>query len=168
MSRREKRTRIILAGFYFIVTCGVLFYYTYGDYFCSSSRTGRTHAMVTVRLALACTAWGIFASMCGAGALSATKKYSQWSGTAPLLGTLVAGLGFASRPVWFNEGYGRHIEGTWADVSCFFYRRKWRSLSFRGSSSARYCYSCVRVAHFESTKVQSLIRVENSDCTQTP
>ena len=121
MLLRAKRTRIALAALYFIVAYGILFYYTYGDYFCSSSRTGQSHAIVTARLALACTAWDIFASACGALGVAATRRYSHWSGIAPLLSTLVSELGFAYMPFWINEGSGRLLyQHTWVDVSCFF------------------------------------------------
>jgi glucan phosphoethanolaminetransferase (alkaline phosphatase superfamily) len=95
MPLRGKEIRITLAASYFLLAYGILFYYTYDDYFCSSSRTGQSHALVTIKLALACTAWDLCASACGALAAAITRRYSHWSGTAPLLSTLVSGLGFA-------------------------------------------------------------------------
>lgn len=116
---RTQRTRIALAGLYFIVAYGILSFYTYNSYFCSAARTGRSHALTTARLALACTAWDAFASACGAMALVVTS--ARRPSIAPLLSTLVAGVGFGSITFWIYQGYGRFLfENTWADVSCFF------------------------------------------------
>jgi hypothetical protein len=116
-----KRTRLVHTVLYFVVSFAVLFYYTSNDYFCSSTRTGQSHALVTARLALACTTWNLFASACGILAMTGAKKFWHWSGVAPLVSTLIAGAGFAYLPFWIFEGYGKfRFENTWGDVSCFF------------------------------------------------
>ncbi|SRR5258705_9468490 len=118
MTQKEKRARITLEICYFFVIYAILFYSSYGSYFCAQSRTGRSYAMTTARLALACTAWDVVASCCGLLAESVLKRVSFWS---VLLAAFVAGLGFASIPFWIYRGYGVFLfENTWADVSCFF------------------------------------------------
>jgi heme/copper-type cytochrome/quinol oxidase subunit 3 len=120
MSVKIKRGRLWVTVFYFIISYGTLFCCYRHDAFCSQS----THPglpILTARLALACTLWELFASACGALAVTATKRYAHWRGIAPLVSTLVAGLGFASIPFWLYRGFGRFLfENTWADVSCFF------------------------------------------------
>jgi hypothetical protein len=65
--------------------------------------------------------WDSFAGFSGSLAFSMTKKIANWQGTAILVSTLVAGLGFASMPSWIYRGDGRFLfENTWADVSCVF------------------------------------------------
>jgi heme/copper-type cytochrome/quinol oxidase subunit 3 len=118
---KTKRSRLWVTILYFIVSYGTLFCSYKGDYFCTRV-TGPGLPIMAARLALACTLWELFASTCGALAVAATKHYGHWRGIAPLISTLVAGLGFASIPFWLYRGFanGFLFQNTWADVSCFF------------------------------------------------
>ena len=117
----KRRTRIILQLFYFATTYAILSYYTYGDYFCSSSRAGQSRSLTTARLALLCKGWDLVASACGMLAATVLNNYWRWVGNAPLVGALVAGAGFAYMPFWINEGLGRLLYlHSCLDVSCFF------------------------------------------------
>src|SRR5262245_28042605 len=102
MSPQERRIRVALTVLYFMVAYGILSGFSYGSYFCDPARTGRNHALTTVRLALACTVWDLFASACGALAVVAIRKYVYWPGIAPLVSAIVAGAGFFYMPLWIN------------------------------------------------------------------
>ena len=117
MTTREKRVCIAVTAAYFIVCFGGLFYYTYDSYFCSRPG-GPTHLAQTFRLTIACTVWGFFAGVCGKFAAKKTAK--RWLAAA--VAALLALIGFASIPFWLYRGFpeGFLLEGTWADVSCFF------------------------------------------------
>jgi hypothetical protein len=115
MTAGKTRIRMAVTLAYFIVCFAGLFYYTYGSFFCS--RPGESgHLAQTLHLTVACTAWDVFAGICGA----LIAKKSATPGLAPAVSTLLALVGFASMPFWIY-GSGRFMfEGSWADVSCFF------------------------------------------------
>lgn len=115
MSSDEKKVRIGVALGYFVICLTGLFYYTYGSVFCSRPG-GPSHAAQTLRLTMACTVWYGLVSICGA----IVAKKTGLRGIAPVVGTVLALMGFVSIPFWIYDS-GRFIfEGTWADVSCFF------------------------------------------------
>lgn len=109
-----------LTGLYFLVAYLTLFLFTADSYFCS--RPGEVgHAVVTARLALACTAWDFLAGAVGVWVFRIIRKRANWPAVAPLTSALMTGAGLASMPVWLYRGYGNFLfENTWADVSCFF------------------------------------------------
>jgi hypothetical protein len=109
-----------LTGVYFMVAYGILFLYTADSPFCS--RPGDAgHAVITVRLALACTVWDFVAGLCGLEAFRVIRKKADLPAIAPLVSAVITASGLASIPLWLYRGYGRFLfENTWADVSCFF------------------------------------------------
>jgi hypothetical protein len=111
--------RLLATIIYFVVAYATLSLYVAGSSFCSPSRTGQSRAVVTAKLAFACTLWDIVASLCGVLVLRMLRRKLAWP--AVVATTLVAGCGFASVPFWIYRGYGGFLlENTWADVSCFF------------------------------------------------
>jgi hypothetical protein len=115
MTVREKRVRAAVTIGFFAISFAVLFYYTYGSFFCS--RPGESgHVAQTLHLTIACTLWEILVSTCGA----LVVKKCGVRGLAPVLSTALALLGFASIPSWIYDSGRFMFEGTWADVSCFF------------------------------------------------
>jgi hypothetical protein len=119
MQLNAKSVRALTTIMYFSFAYGTLFFYASDNIFCAPSRTGQTRAAVTAKLAFALTVWDIVAVLCGALTLRVLRKQSLWPGV--IVGTLVAGFGFASIPFWIYRGYGRFLlENTWADLSCFF------------------------------------------------
>ena len=115
MTAREKKARTAVTIGYFIICFAGLFYYTSGDYFCS--RPGESgHAAQTLNLTIACTLWEAFVSMCG---WSIAKRAGMRS-LAALVSTVLALAGFVSIPFWTYDRGRFMLEGTWADVSCFF------------------------------------------------
>jgi hypothetical protein len=115
MTAKEKKVRAAVTIGFFAISFVVLFYYTYGSFFCS--RPGESgHAAQTLHLTIACTLWEVLVSICGA---FVAKKCGA-RGLAPVLSTTLALLGFASIPFWIYDSGTFMFEGTWADVSCFF------------------------------------------------
>jgi hypothetical protein len=111
--------RLLATMIYFAVAYATLSLYVSGSSFCSLSRTGQSRAVVTAKLAFACTVWDIVATLCGFFFLRMLRRKLAWP--AVIVSTLVAGCGFASLPFWIYRGYGRFLlENTRADVSCFF------------------------------------------------
>jgi hypothetical protein len=107
--------RLALTILYFATCYGILFYYTYGSPFCVQPDL---HAIETARLAIACTAWDLFASICGLLVACISKKVT--SGIAPFVATLTAGIDFVYLPFWMFQGYGHfRFEYTW-NMNCFF------------------------------------------------
>ena len=116
MSRRV-RLRLVTEVLYLAVAYAVLFFYA-DNYFCSAAR-GQSRPIVSAKLALACTTWDVFASLCGTLAFVIQGKSARW--IPVIVATVIVGVGLASMPFWINRGYGRFLfENTWADVSCFF------------------------------------------------
>lgn len=98
-----------------MICFAVLFYYTYGSFFCA--RPGEPgHTAQTLHLSAACTLWAVLASICGA---FVAKRFGI-RGLAPLVSTVLALGGLASIPFWIYDRGRFMFEGTWADVSCFF------------------------------------------------
>jgi hypothetical protein len=121
MSLRENRARLLGSFLYLVFAYGVIFWYTSGDSFCKLPVKSSGHAIASARLAVACTAWDLFASALGLLVIAATNKGTPRRGTKLLACALIAGLGFASISFWIYRGYGRFLfENTWADVSCIF------------------------------------------------
>lgn len=115
MTVKEKEVRAAVTASWFTISFVVLFYYTYGSFFCS--RPGESgHVAQTLHLAVACTLWEAVVSFCGA---LVAKKCGVWW-LAPVFSTVLALLGFASIPFWIYDSGRFMFEGTWADVSCFF------------------------------------------------
>jgi hypothetical protein len=115
MTAREKRIRAAVTVGYFAVCFVVLFYYTKGSSFCE--RPGESgHFSQTLHLTTACTLWEVLVSICGA--LAARKL--ALDGLAPFVSTALALAGLASIPFWIYDSGTFLLEGTWADVSCFF------------------------------------------------
>jgi hypothetical protein len=63
-SLSEKSVRVRLSVVYLAVTLLILYWYNYDNSFCLR-RDNQSHLLVIVRLALAFTAWDLFASGCG-------------------------------------------------------------------------------------------------------
>jgi hypothetical protein len=121
MSLREKRVRLLSSCLYFVFAYGVLFWYTRGDSFCERPGTGSGHAIASAKLAVMCTAWDLFASVCGLLAAAIANKRTPRLEIGIVVSALVAGIGFCSIPFWIYRGHGRFLfENTWADVSCVF------------------------------------------------
>lgn len=115
MNRRTLWTRVTLTAFYFAATFCYLFYLSDGNTFCGGAH-GRL--VETIRLAIGCTAWSLFASLCGAIAFHKLKIPKSAAG---FISFAVALLGFISITYWIYAGYGHfRFENTIADVSCFF------------------------------------------------
>jgi len=115
MNRRTLGTRVALTAFYFAATFSYLFCFSRGD---SSCESVNGFPIETIRLAIGCTAWSLFASLCGAIALHQLKIPKS---AAAFISFAVALLGFISIPYWIGYGYGHfRFENTIADVSCFF------------------------------------------------
>jgi hypothetical protein len=115
MTAREKRVRLAVTTGYFAISFAVLFYYTYGSFFCS--RPGESgHVAQTLHLTIAVTLWEALVSVFGA---FAAKKCGV-RGLGLVLSTALALVGFASIPFWIYDSGRFMFEGTWADVSCFF------------------------------------------------
>ncbi len=115
MNRRTLGTRLALTAFYFTATFCYLFYLNHGNTLCE----GVNGPLIeSIRLAVACTAWTLFASFCGAIASQALGRFFNIS---PISVTVIVALsGFASLPLWIYKGYGHfRFENTF-DVSCFF------------------------------------------------
>jgi hypothetical protein len=107
--------RLALTILYFAICYGILFWYTYGSPFCTQPGL---HSIETAHLATICTAWDLVASICGLVVACAAKKVT--SRIAPLVATLIAGIGFVYLPFWMYQGYGHFLfEYTW-NMSCFF------------------------------------------------
>ncbi len=120
MRPKAKWVRVERIFFYFVISFGTLFLYTFGSPFCLEDNH-QSRLVVIARLALACAAWDMFASACGVFAAAAIKRPEYTPVTAPLASALVAGLGVASIPFWIYQGVYRFmLKNTWADVSCFF------------------------------------------------
>jgi len=121
MSLKENRVRLLLSCLYLAFAYGLLFWYTSGDFFCERPGTGPGHAVASARLAVACTAWDLFASVCGLLVVRITNKRTPQLGIGILVSAVIAGAGFFSIPFWIYRGYGRFLfENTWADVRCVF------------------------------------------------
>lgn len=117
MLKNEGCARLLLEVAYFICCFGILSWFSYRDLFCSRPG-GPSHAVITARLATACTAWDTVAGAAAALSVAATRKH-RWIPLA--VSTSVSWLGFRSIPSWIYRGYGHFLfENTWADVSCFF------------------------------------------------
>lgn len=115
-----QRSRIAMAVPYFVFAYLILTLFTFNSYFCSSARTGQSHAWRIAVLAAGCTLWDSIASAIGRLAASFNRRNGS-SATVIVVSTVTAGIGFASVPFWIYQGYGRFLfENTWADVSCFF------------------------------------------------
>ena len=71
MNRRTLWTRVTLTAFYFAATFCYLFYLSDGNTFC---RGAHGRLVETIRLAIGCTAWSLFASLCGTIALHKFKN----------------------------------------------------------------------------------------------
>ncbi len=116
MNRRTLGTRVALTALYFAATFCYLFYISDGDTFCGGAH-GRL--VESIRLAIACTAWSLFASLCAAIVRQIFGSYLKFSGA--FISFAVALLGFISITYWIYLGYGHfRFENTIADVSCFF------------------------------------------------
>jgi hypothetical protein len=115
MLTRATRLRGVLAAGYFAVAYLVLFFYTAGSLFCS--RPGEAgHAIITARLAVACTLLDSVASLCG---VALCKRLNSAFGMAAVC--VIVGAALVSAPFWIYRGYGVFLfEHTFADVSCFF------------------------------------------------
>ena len=121
MSLKENRVRLLSSCLYLAFAYGLLFWYTGGDFFCERPGMGPGHAIATARLAVACTAWDLVASVCGLLVIAITNKRTSRSTIRIFATILVAGIGFCSIPFWIYRGYGTFLfENTWADVSCVF------------------------------------------------
>ena len=114
MNRKTLWTRVALTALYFAATFCYLFYISDGNTFCGGAH-GRL--VESIRLAIACTAWSLFASLCAATAFHKLKIPKSAAG---FISFAVALLGFISIPYWISTGYGFRFENTIADVSCFF------------------------------------------------
>ena len=115
MNRRTLWTRVTLTAFYFIATFSYLFYFFRGEPSCESVNG---FPIETIRFAIGCTAWSLFASLCGTIALHKSKIPKSAAG---FISFAVALLGFISIPYWIYLGYGHfRFENTIADVSCIF------------------------------------------------
>ncbi len=117
------RKLVSVSILFFVVAYAILSFASYSNYFCASGRSGHNHALMTARLALAFTAWNLFASSLASLVLATGKKhtFNGLSAIALSLSTVVAGVGYGSVPFWIYRGYGTFwFENTWADVSCFF------------------------------------------------
>ena len=116
MNRRTLWTRVALIALYFAATFCILFYFSDGNTFCGGAHG---HLIETTRLAIACTAWSLFASLCGAIVSQKFGGFLKFS--AEVVVFFVAFAGFGSLPLWIYAGYGHfRFENTIADVSCFF------------------------------------------------
>jgi hypothetical protein len=115
MNRRTLGTRLALTAFYFAATFSYLFYFFRGDTSCQDLNG---FPIQIIRLAVACTAWTLFASFCGAIATQGLGRFFNISAISVTV--IVALSGFASLPLWIYKGYGHfRFENTF-DVSCFF------------------------------------------------
>jgi hypothetical protein len=115
MNRRTLWTRVTLTAFYFAATFCYLYSFSRGD---TSCQDANGFPIETIRFAIGCTAWSLFASLCGAIALHKLKIPKSAAG---FISFGVALLGFISVPYWIYLGYGHfRFENTIADVSCFF------------------------------------------------
>ena len=113
MPHRQLIIRSASIAAYFAFSFAVLYWFAGDSYFCAKSPL-RT----TVRLSLACTIWDFFA--CVAGSWVA-QKLMKLRTALPLLAAAITSAGLASIPFWIYRGYGHFLlEGTWADVTCFF------------------------------------------------
>jgi hypothetical protein len=115
MTVREMKIRAAVTFGYFIICFTGLFYYTFEDTFCSRPREAG-HAAQTLNLTIACTLWEAFVSMCGW--LIANRTGIR--GLAALVSTVLALAGFVSVPFWIYDSGRFLLQGTSADVSCFF------------------------------------------------
>jgi hypothetical protein len=121
MSLKENRVRLLSSCLYLAFVYVLLFWYTSGDSFCERPGIGPGHAIASARLAVACTAWDLFASVCGLLVIAITNKRTPRSGVGIFVSAVVAGVGFCSIPYWIYRSDGRFLfENTWADVSCVF------------------------------------------------
>jgi hypothetical protein len=111
------QVRVGLTFFYFIFSFGTLFYFSDSQFCLGSDRQG--YVMTTALLALACTAWNIFASACGTLVIGVIEKPLYNSVTAPLVSAFIVGWGFSWFPLWIYQGYGGFMF-TRAEMSCFF------------------------------------------------
>ncbi len=115
MNRRTLGTRLALTAFYFAATFSYLFYFFRGDTSCQDLNG---FPVQIIRLAVACTAWTLFASFCGA---IASRGLGGFFNISPISVTVIVALaGFASLPLWIYRGYGHFRFETTFDVSCFF------------------------------------------------
>src|ERR1700681_1922190 len=113
MSPKPSTVWVLSAVCFFLISFGILFFYTKDDFFCSEP-SSPTHIHATMVLALAVTGWNLFAITCGA---AIRKLLENGPGVPVLVTTLIAELGFASIPFWIYRGYGVFLfENTWADV----------------------------------------------------
>lgn len=134
MSPAEKNNRLRLAVLYFIVAYGVLFWYSYDDYFCLNPNSA-PQPIITARLALACTLWD---TLVGFGIAFTVNAIGEFGRIVPFWATIVTGIGFASIPFWIYRGYGQFLfEHTWADVRCFFTTVVRKSATARFSGDSR-------------------------------
>jgi hypothetical protein len=116
MNRKTLWTRVALTAFYFGATFCYLFYISEGNIFCEEVHG---HLIETARLAIACTAWSLFASLCAAIVSHSFGRFLKVSAVS--VSVVVALAGFGSLPLWIYAGYGHfRFENTIADVSCFF------------------------------------------------
>ncbi|MES2223227.1 MAG: hypothetical protein V4587_19935 [Acidobacteriota bacterium] len=115
MSRRTLWTRLALAALYFAATFSYLFYLNHGNTLCEG---GNGPLIESIRLAIGCTAWTLFASFCGAIASQGLGRFFNISAISVTV--IVALSGFASLPLWIYTGYGHFRFENIADVSCFF------------------------------------------------
>jgi hypothetical protein len=116
------RKLVSVSILFFVVAYAILSFASYRNYFCASGRSGHSHALTTARLALAFTAWNLFASSLVSLIIATGKKHTVKGLSAIALSiSTVAGVGYGSVPFWIYRGYGTFwFENTWADVSCFF------------------------------------------------
>ena len=116
MNRRTLWTRVVLTAFYFAATFCYLYSFSRGDASCENVNG---YPIETIRLAIACTGWSLFASLCGAIVSNVFGGFLKFSVGVVIF--FVAFGGFAYLPRWIYLGYGRfRFENTSADVSCFF------------------------------------------------
>jgi hypothetical protein len=115
MNSRTLWTRVALTAFYFAATFCYLYYFSRGE---TSCQDVNGYPVETIRLAIGCTAWSLFASLCAAIAL---HRLNIPKSAAGFISFAVALVGFISIPYWIYLGYGHfRFENTSADVSCFF------------------------------------------------
>jgi hypothetical protein len=115
MTARANRVRAAVTTAYFAICFTVLFYYTYGSFFCSRPAESG-HVAQTLHLTIVCTLWEVLVSVCGA---LVAKKFALRV-LAPVVSSVLALVGFASIPFWIYDSGRFMFEGTWADVTCTF------------------------------------------------
>lgn len=113
MSRRQLVIRSVSVAAYFVLSAAALYWFAGDSYFCA-----KNPLLSTLRLSLACSILDLFA--CAAGSWVA-QKVMDLRTAAPLIAGAITGTALASMPFWLFRGYGHwFLQGTSADVSCFF------------------------------------------------